>query len=216
MRATCWAVSCLVCLPRVRRCSQLLCPRAAAPPPVPSMAMAARVHRVRAASSCGWALTGRRSSSNCGSGAKQLACRRHRRCFTSSSGSAQIVSANGVNFHVRVGGAEGGHPVLCFPGALGTAATDFGPQLGPGGLGAAGRELTVVSFDPRGYGESRPPARDFPADFYERDAMDGLAIMDALGHREFSVLVRGSIAAPPCICVRSASIGAGGGCPVSG
>ena len=30
---------------------------------------------------------------------------------------------------LRTGGNEGGHPVLCMPGALGTAKNDFGPQL---------------------------------------------------------------------------------------
>ena len=44
----------------------------------------------------------------------------------------------------------------------GTAETDFAPQLD--GLADA---LQVVAFDPRGYGQSRPPARDFPLDFYQ-------------------------------------------------
>jgi len=64
------------------------------------------------------------------------------------------------------------------PGALGTAETDWSYQLD--GLAAAHR---VISFDPRGYGKSRPPTRDFPTDFYLRDAQDGLAVMDALGER---------------------------------
>ena len=53
----------------------------------------------------------------------------------------------------------------------------------------------MVSFDPRGYGESRPPVRDYPLDFYHRDAADGVAIMTALGHEKFSVW--SSIFAPP-------------------
>ena len=37
--------------------------------------------------------------------------------------------------------------MLCLPGAMGTAETDFAPQLkGLEGLG-------VVAFDPRGYGK---------------------------------------------------------------
>ena len=95
-----------------------------------------------------------------------------------------VTIAEGIDLHVRTGGVEGGLPVLCMPGALGTAQTDFGPQLS-GGLG---EDFTVVSFDPRGYGLSRPPARDFPIDFYHRDAIDGLAIMTSLGFDRFSVL----------------------------
>ena len=53
-----------------------------------------------------------------------------------------------------------GTPLLCIPGALGTGATDFGPQL---------EEWSdcfrVIAPDPRGYGRSRPPERDFPLDF---------------------------------------------------
>ena len=40
----------------------------------------------------------------------------------------------------------------------------------------------VVSFDPRGYGRSRPPSRDFPVGFYQRDADDAAALMRSLGH----------------------------------
>jgi valacyclovir hydrolase len=65
----------------------------------------------------------------------------------------------------------------------GTAETDFEPQL---------RDLSdtmqVVSFDPRGYGKSRPPMRDFPVDFYQQDADDAAAVMKALGHAEYNVL----------------------------
>ena len=32
------------------------------------------------------------------------------------------------------------------------------------------------------YRRSRPPERDYPADFYHRDAADMFALMDALGH----------------------------------
>eukprot|EP00756_Hemistasia_phaeocysticola_P037495 Hpha_TRINITY_DN1669_c0_g1::TRINITY_DN1669_c0_g1_i1::g.48718::m.48718/K18399/BPHL; valacyclovir hydrolase len=76
-----------------------------------------------------------------------------------------------------------GPPVLCMPGALGTAATDFAPQLAS--LGTAHQ---VVSFDPRGYGRSQPPRRDFPDGFYRRDAVDGAAIMEALGYERYNVI----------------------------
>ena len=41
-----------------------------------------------------------------------------------------------------------GPPVICLPGAMGTAETDFAAQLE--GLAPS---LGVVAFDPRGYGK---------------------------------------------------------------
>merc|ERR1712224_36109 len=41
---------------------------------------------------------------------------------------------------------------------------------------------------PRGYGKSRPPVRDWPADFYHRDASDAHAIMEQLGYKSYSVI----------------------------
>ena len=35
----------------------------------------------------------------------------------------------------------------------------------------------LVTFDPRGFGKSRPPERDFPLDFYRRDAKDAADLM---------------------------------------
>lgn len=35
----------------------------------------------------------------------------------------------------------------------------------------------MVAWDPRGYGYSRPPDRDFPVDFFERDAKDAIDLM---------------------------------------
>lgn len=35
----------------------------------------------------------------------------------------------------------------------------------------------MVAWDPRGYGHSRPPDRDFPGDFFERDAKDAVDLM---------------------------------------
>lgn len=73
--------------------------------------------------------------------------------------------------------------MLCMPGAMGTAETDFSKQL----VGLAGPHQ-VVSFDPRGYGKSSPPVRDWPADFYHRDADDAHSIMSSLGFTSYSVV----------------------------
>src|ERR1700761_3932450 len=77
-----------------------------------------------------------------------------------------------------------GHPLLLIPGALGTGAGDFPGQIG--WFAAQGFEVIVP--DPRGYGKSRPPERDYPPDFYIRDAADMFALMSALGHDRFSII----------------------------
>jgi valacyclovir hydrolase len=77
-----------------------------------------------------------------------------------------------------------GHPLLLIPGALGTGAGDFAEQIG----WFAERGFDVVAPDPRGYGRSRPPERDYPADFYHRDAADMFALMSGLGHARFSIM----------------------------
>eukprot|EP00936_MAST-01D_sp_MAST-1D-sp1_P002663 g2663.t1 len=81
-------------------------------------------------------------------------------------------------------------PLLCLCGALGTAETDFAPQL----AGLSSRR-EVLSFDPRGYGRSRPPRRDYCAEdaaypdgnYWERDADDAAALMQSLGHDRYAV-----------------------------
>jgi len=75
-----------------------------------------------------------------------------------------------------------GQPIVFIPGALGTGRTDFEHQLP-----WFSKTHQVIALDPRGYGESRPPERDYPLDFYQRDAVDVLALMTALGHHEFTV-----------------------------
>ena len=99
------------------------------------------------------------------------------------------VEVNGVNLYYERSGA-GSHAVLCMPGALGSAVTDFGPQLKYFGQ-EQGDLYTCVSFDPRGYGSSRPPKRDFftePEIFLKTDALDAHALMKTLGFPSFSIL----------------------------
>nr|XP_045245866.1 valacyclovir hydrolase isoform X3 [Macaca fascicularis] len=66
----------------------------------------------------------------------------------------------------------------------GSGETDFGPQL----KNLNKKLFTVVAWDPRGYGHSRPPDRDFPADFFERDAKDAVDLMKALKFKKVSLL----------------------------
>ncbi|XP_046362067.2 valacyclovir hydrolase-like [Haliotis rufescens] len=93
------------------------------------------------------------------------------------------VKANGVDFHCEKCGS-GDHTVLLLPGALGCTKTDFDPQLEKMNQ----EKFTVFGFDPRGYGRSIPPQRDWPLEFLQRDAEDAAAVMNTLGQKKFSVL----------------------------
>jgi len=76
-----------------------------------------------------------------------------------------------------------GLPLLLIPGSLGTGQSDFGLQLDA--LPQAG--VRVIVPDARGYGKSRPPKRQFPLDFYEQDAQDCAALMEAIGCQSYAV-----------------------------
>ncbi|XP_039902288.1 valacyclovir hydrolase isoform X2 [Simochromis diagramma] len=101
-------------------------------------------------------------------------------CSSVASGKKPV---NGVDLYYEQTG-RGKHAVLLLPGALGSTKTDFGPQL----KSLAKERFTVVGWDPRGYGQSRPPDRDFPPDFFERDAKDAVDLMKTLGFGKFSLL----------------------------
>uniref|UniRef100_A0A452H2H8 AB hydrolase-1 domain-containing protein n=1 Tax=Gopherus agassizii TaxID=38772 RepID=A0A452H2H8_9SAUR len=93
------------------------------------------------------------------------------------------IKVNGVPLHYKQTG-QGDHAVLLLPGMLGSSQSDFGPQLK-----SMNKQLfTIVAWDPRGYGQSIPPARDFPPDFFERDARDAVDLMQALKFKNFSML----------------------------
>lgn len=93
------------------------------------------------------------------------------------------VNVDGSNInYVRVG--IGNHPVLLLPGALGTAWTDFKPQL----ENLDKNKLTIVAWDPPGYGKSRPPNRIYSDDFFQRDADYAFNLMKILGYKEFSLI----------------------------
>ncbi|KAM4688969.1 valacyclovir hydrolase-like [Discoglossus pictus] len=99
---------------------------------------------------------------------------------TITSGRMEV---NGVNLHYQRTG-RGDHAVLLLPGTLGCSQTDFTPQLK-----SLNKDIfTVVGLDPRGYGLSIPPQRDFPPDFLERDAKDAIDLMLALNFETFSLV----------------------------
>lgn len=78
---------------------------------------------------------------------------------------------------------HGPHPLLLLPGALGSATTDFSPQLA--GLDKA--RFTLIGWDPPGYGASRPPERNFD-NFFAADAELAVKLMLTLGINRFSLL----------------------------
>ncbi|KAM4027246.1 valacyclovir hydrolase isoform 2-T2 [Anomaloglossus baeobatrachus] len=101
-------------------------------------------------------------------------------CTAITSGRIQV---NGVNLHYQRTGC-GDHAVLLLPGALGCSQTDFGPQL----KFLNKERFTIIGWDPRGYGLSIPPARDYPTDFFSRDAKDAVDLMQALNFKKISLL----------------------------
>jgi len=88
-----------------------------------------------------------------------------------------------AEFTVHYESAGEGEPLLLLPGALGTGTADFPDQIA-----WFSQNYRVIAPDPRGYGQSRPPERDYPIDFYQRDAEDMAALMAALGYERFGVM----------------------------
>ncbi|GAA6225166.1 valacyclovir hydrolase [Lates japonicus] len=70
-------------------------------------------------------------------------------CSSVASGRQHV---NGVDLYYEQTG-RGKHAVLLIPGALGSTRTDFAPQL----KSLNKEHFTIVGWDPRGYGQSRPP-----------------------------------------------------------
>ncbi len=68
-----------------------------------------------------------------------------------------------------------GTPLIAVHGRFGTARVDLG-----GVIDWLSARYHVLAPSLRGYGKSEPKPRDFPLDFYHRDARDLIAFMDAL------------------------------------
>ena len=108
--------------------------------------------------------------------------------FSRTYTSSRIRLPNGFSFQVERSG-KGLHPVLCIPGALCTGESSFTPQMKY--FGDKGSLFTIVTFDPRGYGKSNPPRRQFsikPIHNLLQDAIDGHSLMQELGFDAFSIL----------------------------
>jgi len=99
-----------------------------------------------------------------------------------SSVTSDFVTVESKRIHfVRRG--DGPHPLLFMPGALGTAMSDFAPQIN----GFSESDFTIIGWDPPGYGKSQPPARDFK-NFFQEDAEMAVKMMNNLGFNKFSLL----------------------------
>jgi valacyclovir hydrolase len=86
-------------------------------------------------------------------------------------------TSTGATLHYEdLNAAAGGIPVIAIHGLLGTARIQLGHVLD----WLVTQGYHVIGLTLRGYGESLPKPRDFPPNFYHRDAADVIAFMDAL------------------------------------
>lgn len=86
--------------------------------------------------------------------------------------------------YVRSG--HGQNAMILLPVALGSAFTDFKPQIEQ--LPKLLPNYTIIAWDPPGYGKSMPPKRTFPLDFFERDAFVANTLMQTLDFPKYSIL----------------------------
>ncbi|KAH8243605.1 hypothetical protein KR032_008762 [Drosophila birchii] len=95
------------------------------------------------------------------------------------------IRVNGADLHIVESGS-GERSLLLMPGALGSAWTDFKPQIEQLPKLLPGH--TIVAWDPPGYGKSVPPQRKFGLEFFREDAQAAVDLMRALDRPKFSIL----------------------------
>ncbi|XP_074644923.1 serine hydrolase BPHL-like [Tubulanus polymorphus] len=96
-----------------------------------------------------------------------------------------MVDVSGKTIHYEiVGNTNADRTILLIPGALGSGKTDFGPQLKHNW----GEDVTLVAFDPPGYGKSTPPERKWTEQFLHNDAEVAAKFMKKIGKPYFSVM----------------------------
>src|SRR5262249_55880544 len=96
----------------------------------------------------------------------------HRRFLMPFADTSTGAKLHYVEYNPQVGGA----PVIAIHGLMGTAERHLGHVM----RWLADEGFRVIGLTLRGYGESSPKPRDFPLNFYHRDADDVLAFMTAL------------------------------------
>ncbi|CAG2108915.1 unnamed protein product [Medioppia subpectinata] len=92
------------------------------------------------------------------------------------------IEIDGRNLYYERAGT-GEHVVLLLPGVLGTVQIEFKHQFQGFDLSA----FTLVSWDPPGFGLSRPPERVYN-DAYVRDSDLVVKFMKSLGYEKYSVM----------------------------
>ncbi|XP_075231355.1 serine hydrolase BPHL-like isoform X2 [Lycorma delicatula] len=108
---------------------------------------------------------------------KDVVCQRK---MFSSANNEQKFGVDGVDInYLKVG--HGSKCVLCLPGSI---WSDFKPQIEHFDKS----KLTVVVWDPPGYGKSRPPDRDFSSGFFQKDADFAARLMKVLNFEKYSLL----------------------------
>jgi len=81
----------------------------------------------------------------------------------------------------------GNEIILFIPGALGTGRSDYKPQIeGPNAFDH--KKYTLIAIELAGLGRSRPPARRYGTDVFQRDADIALKFMAILGYSSYSVI----------------------------
>lgn len=97
------------------------------------------------------------------------------------------ITANNKNYNVNyVKAGNGDNAILLMPGALGTAWTDFKPQIDE--LPKLLLDYSIIAWVPPGYGQSKPPDRDFSGNFFETDAIVAKNLVEKLNFKKFSIL----------------------------
>lgn len=97
------------------------------------------------------------------------------------------LNCNNISYNINyVRSGHGDKAVILLPGALGSAHTDFQPQIEH--LPQLLPNHTIIAWDPPGYGKSRPPKRTFPLDFFHRDAAVANELMKSLNFQQYSAL----------------------------
>ncbi len=87
----------------------------------------------------------------------------------------------GATLYYEVAGS--GEPLILLHGFMGTGRTELG-----GLIDSLSKSYLVFAPTYRGYGKSLPKPRTFPHDFYQKDAKDILAFMNALNLKKAHLL----------------------------
>lgn len=96
---------------------------------------------------------------------------------------ANIVTGANL-FYEDLNPSADGYPIIALHGLLGTGRLNLGHVMD----WLAEQGYRVIAPSLRGYGESTPKPREFQMDFYERDARDIIALMDALEIQQAHIL----------------------------